>query len=233
MTPGGMGGFFHDLEERLGILYLPVTKWVMYICTAVFFAILFVPGPFLFHLLGASPDTTLYRFQLWQLITYAFMHGGFAHLLFNLFAFWMFGRRLEYRWGSQVYARFCTLAAIAAVGTHLGAMVLMGTPQATIVGLSGVCYAILFAYAFYYRDDVVLLYFIIPMKVKYFVAILGVLTLFSSFQASGSNVAHLTHLGGLIFGILFVRYPGLFDWFRLPVLPGRKKRKPGPRRFWE
>lgn len=228
----GVRGFFSDLEDRLGVTYRPVTKWVAYACLVAFVAVVFVPGRLLFDLLGASPANTLYRYQLWQLVTYALMHGGFGHLFFNLFTFWMFGRRLEYQWGSSTYLRFCLLAAMAAVGVHLGAMVLLGTPQATIVGLSGVCYAVLFAYAYYFRDEVVYLYFLLPVKVKYFAIGLGVLTLFASFQSSGSNVAHLTHLGGLVFGILFVRFPWLFDWFRLPSIGGgRGRRSRGPSRF--
>ncbi len=222
-----MRRYLSELDGLLGVVFSPVVKWVLYLCFGVFLLQVFTPPDWIPLLFGASVGTTLQRLWLWQLFTYAFVHGSFGHVFFNLFAFWMFGRRLEQRWGTTTFVRFCLVVAAGAVATHLGVMAAVGQPQAVIIGLSGVVYGVLFAYAWYYPDEVVLFNFLIPMKVKYFVGILGVLTLTSSFQSSGSSVAHLTHLGGLLFGFLFVRFPGAFDWIPVERWPWRRR---GPRR---
>ena len=101
-----------------------------------------------------------------------------------------------------------------------------------IIGLSGVIYGVMIACAMYYPDDIVYFQFLIPIKLKYLVAIMAVLTFLGSSQGS-SGIAHLTHLGGLLFGFLYVKFPGAFEW--IPVIRNPFRKKPriiDPRDRW-
>lgn len=240
-----MKNFFRELDTNLRRFLSPVVRWIVYICTGVFLLLVLAgavapgAGYFLVHFLGASVHDTLLRFHLWQLVTYAFVHASFGHLFFNLLALYFFGQRLEFRWGSAQFARFCVIVGAGAVLTHLVVVGLLSLTQGAstapvIVGISGVVYGVMLACAMYYPDDVVYIYFLVPVKLKYLVAIMGVFT-FLSASSQGSNIAHLTHLGGLLFAFLYVKTPRLFDW--VPVVrhwPWRKKRPEfvDPRERW-
>ena len=180
------------------------------------------------YALGASLGSTIFRGQVWQLVTYAFVHGSFGHLFFNLFALWMFGKRLEGAWGSERFVRLCLAAALGAVLAQFVATAMLGHVDSRIIGISGVVYAVLVVYAMRYPDEVIYFNFFIPMKVKYFVALLGIMAFLSASGSSGGGVAHLAHLGGMVVGFLFVRFPRAFDSIPLPRL-GRSRR--GPSRF--
>jgi len=238
-----MRNFFRELDATLSNALAPVVKWIIYLCVGVFI-ISIVGGAFtmavpagIYHFFGASVSNTLQHFMLWQLVTYAFVHGGFGHLFFNLLALYFFGQRLEYRWGSSTFLRFCLIVGAGAVVTHLGVVSLLhvidGRPlDPVIIGLSGVIYGIMIACAMYYPDDIVYFQFFIPIKLKYLVAIMGILTLISSTQGN-SGIAHLTHLGGLLFGFLYVKFPRAFEWIPAPKNPFRKKpRYVDPRERW-
>lgn len=220
---------YREFDGNVSRFFTPVVKWLVYICVAVFLVeILVAPfiGPrFMFDVFGASAYRVVRNFWLWQLVTYMFVHGGFMHLLFNLFTLWMFGSRLEDRWGSERFLRFVIVVGMGAVLTHILASLTKGSlMMAPIVGISGVVYGILLVYAIYWPDDLIYFYGIFPMKVKYWVLFLGLMTLLASTDA-GSPVAHLTHLGGLLFGYLFIRFPGIFDRLPLPwrTRPGRRR----------
>ena len=224
---GDFGGYFRELDEILGVAFTPVLKWILYGCTGVFLAEIFL-GDLVVYALGASLKSTILGGQVWQLVTYAFVHGSFGHFFFNLFALWMFGKRLEGAWGSERFVRLCVAAALGAVLAQFVSSAALGRMDSRIIGISGVVYAVLVVYAMRYPDEVIYFNFLIPMKVKYFVALLGILAFFSATGSSGGGVAHLAHLGGMVVGFLFVRFPRAFDSIPLPRL-GRSRR--GPSRF--
>lgn len=238
-----MKKFFREMDMSLSGVFSPVVKWVVYMCVGLLlvniFAGAFAPGAVaaLFRWLGASVSDTILKGRVWQLVTYAFVHAGFMHLFFNMLALYFFGQRLEYRWGSAQFARFCIIVGSGAVLTHLGVVSLRhlvtGAPMhEVIVGFSGVIYGIMIACALYYPDDIVYLQFLIPIKMKYLVLVMGILTFLSASGTQG-NIAHLTHLGGLVFGFLYVKVPALFDWIPKPRIPFRKKEKfADPRDRW-
>lgn len=239
-----MKKFLRDLDANLSNALSPVVRWIIYLCTGVFLLMILAgavaPGApsFFYNFLGASVSDTIARFHLWQLITYAFVHVGFGHLFFNLLGLYFFGQRLEYRWGSPQFARFCVIVGAGAVLTHLCVVSLLhlltGAPMGdVIVGISGVVYGVMIACALYYPDDIVYFQFFIPIKLKYLVAIMAVLT-FISAGGGQSGIAHLTHLGGLLFGYLYVKTPKIFDWVpTMRTLPFRKKAKViDPRDRW-
>jgi len=233
-----------ELNEQMNSWFTPLIKWLVYICFAVFLVMFLSPGSVqaaIYRYFGASPGTTILRGMVWQLFTYAFIHASFTHIFFNLLALFFFGGRLEQRWGSATFTRFILVAAAGSVLVHLLVVFLrvyvFGGHDVflfdQIVGISGVVYACLIACAMYYPDDIVYFQFLIPIKLKYLVAILGLLTLLST-PRGGDSVAHLTHLGGFLFGYLYVKFPQAFDW--IPLLSFKKRRKqpefPDPRERW-
>jgi membrane associated rhomboid family serine protease len=219
-----MKKFFTDLDSQMKNWLSPVVRWIVYICAGVYLlTFLLAPSPrlmqWIFYTFGASPAFTIGHAYVWQLVTYAFVHVSFTHLLFNMIGLYFFGQRLEYRWGSREFLKFTIVVGIGAVLFHLLVSSLLslgqGLPPDVIVGISGVIFGVMAACALIYPDDIVYFQFLLPIKMKYFVVIMGVLTLIS-IPNSQSSVAHLTHLGGLGVGLIYVKYPWLFDWIKMP-----------------
>lgn len=154
------------------------------------------------HLLGLTPYY-FWRGFLWQPFTYMFLHGGFMHLLINMFILWMFGSPLESVWGSK---RFLTYYLICGVGAGvLNALVMPGSPIPT-VGASGAIYGLLLAFGLLFPNQLIFLYFLIPIKAKYFVIIIGVIEFFTAFSQPNSGIAHFAHLGGMVFGLIYLKW---------------------------
>ena len=154
---------------------------------------------------------------IYQTVSYMFMHANFTHLLFNMFALWMFGRVIEYDLGSKrflVYYLVCGVgAAVIQLGVNyaeIASLVAQGytyLPRFTTVGASGAVFGLLLAYGMLHPNNVVMLMFPpIALKAKWFVIIYGALELMGGVASSGSNVAHFAHLGGMLFGFLLLRY---------------------------
>lgn len=144
-----------------------------------------------------------YNFQVWQLITYQFMHGNFSHILFNMFALWMFGMEIENLWGSKKFLYFYLSAGIVAGLLHLFLSPLLGGGNAVTIGASGAVYGVLAAFALLFPNRYIFLYFFIPVKAKYLIA--GMILLeFLLVDSAGSGVAHLAHLGGALMGLIWI-----------------------------
>jgi membrane associated rhomboid family serine protease len=147
-----------------------------------------------------SPYRVWNQYYIWQLFTYMFLHGNFFHILFNLFSLWMFGNELESYWGSRrflFYFFFCGIGA--------GIFTVLFSPY-PVLGASGAIYGILLAFGWLFPNRPIYIYFLFPIRAKYMVVIFGLMELFSSASA-GSGIAHLTHLGGLVFGFFYMVYP--------------------------
>ena len=170
------------------------------------------------HYIGASD------FQPFQLVTYMFMHGNFAHLFFNMFALWMFGNTLERIWGPNRFLLFYFICGIGAGLTQelvqyvttlqdyanvnmSGHIIPMSEylNMLTTVGASGAVYGILLAFGMMFPNSTIYIYFAIPLKAKWFVLIYGIIELFSGFT-SVDNVAHFAHVGGMLFGLILILY---------------------------
>lgn len=144
--------------------------------------------------------------KVWQLASYMFLHGNFLHLLFNMIALWMFGSELEYLWGTKKFVKYYFFTGIGA-----GLTTLATTPGAIYptIGASGAVYGLLLAYGVIFPNRPILLYFLFPIPAKYFVMIFGAIALLSSLSGAHSGVAHFAHLGGLIFGWIYLKgFPG-------------------------
>jgi membrane associated rhomboid family serine protease len=180
-------------------------------------------------------------FRIYQLVTYMFMHGNFGHLFFNMFALWMFGNTLENIWGSKRFLLFYMVCGIGAglcqelvqyiqYATSLaqyetvnmsGRIISMDSylNMMTTVGASGAIYGLLLAFGMMFPDSRIYLYFLCPIKAKWFGIGYAVLELILGFQGV-DNVAHFAHLGGMLFGLLLILY-----WRKHPAGPDKNFRK--------
>ncbi len=199
-------------------VFPPVIKNLLIINVAVFFVQLIannltIGGKPLWYVLNLwfalNPVSEGYNFQVWQLITYQFMHGGFSHILFNMFSLWMFGMEIENIWGSKKFLYFYLICGIAAGLAQLFIAPLYSIPAITI-GASGAIFGVMIAFAMLFPDRYIFLYFLIPIKAKYLIGFLFVLELFWIGDA-GSNVAHLAHLGGAFAGLMFILFDKSID----------------------
>ncbi|MEW6510532.1 MAG: rhomboid family intramembrane serine protease [Bacteroidota bacterium] len=143
------------------------------------------------------------NFWPWQLITYMFMHGGFGHLFFNMLALWMFGMELEHNWGSRKFLLFYLLCGIGAGIANLLVAPLLGQAAPT-VGASGAVFGVLIAFGMLYPDRPIYLYFLLPVKAKYFIAAYIGIELFYGVTGTSDGIAHVAHLGGAAVGFLFI-----------------------------
>ena len=161
----------------------------------------------LFQMFGLIPHAVLQEYKLWQMFTYLFIHGGFIHILFNMFILWMFGKDLEVDWSKN---EFLIFYFVCGIGSGLISVLASMNSFVPIVGASGAIYGVLVAYGFTYPNKMVYLYGVFPLKVKYMVLGLGVIAFFASLSASQSNVSHITHLSGMIIGIIYILFN--FKW---------------------
>ena len=155
-------------------------------------------------------------FWPWQLASYSFLHGGFTHLLFNMFALWMFGMQIEQSWGSRRFGIFYFTCVIGAGLIQLLVIMIDPHPYPT-VGASGGVFGILLAFGMMFPDRPIYVYFLFPIKAKWLVIGYGVLELWAAVTGSQAGVANFAHLGGMLFGFLLIQY-----WRgKLPVRPKR------------
>jgi len=226
-------------------------------------------------------------FRPYQLVTYIFMHGSFAHIFFNMFALWMFGNTLENFWGAKKFLIYFIVTGIGAALLHytvhyfeiqptLNAlndyithpaadkfkeMFVSGTfnfssieakqtfqailddyqsqllsgetskalqtsvdfaleykkeflNAPVVVGASGSVFGLLLAFGMMFPNSMIYMYFLFPIKAKWFVILYGAIELFGAVnQSQSDNIAHYAHLGGMLFGFFLIKY-----WNR-----GRKK----------
>ena len=155
----------------------------------------------LFRTFGLVPSLVWSKFKIWQLFTYLFIHGGIFHIFFNMSVLWMFGKDLESQWGKMEFLLFYFVCGI---GAGLITVLFSVNSIVPIVGASGAIYGLLLAYGFTYPNQMVYLYGLVPIKVKYMVLGLGAIAFFASLSAGQSNVSHITHLSGMIIGLIFI-----------------------------
>jgi membrane associated rhomboid family serine protease len=152
------------------------------------------------------PSDVVTHFYLWQVVTYMFLHQGIGHILFNMLALWMFGTEFERLWGTQRFLQFYFFCGIGAGLCVIVGNYLFGHPDVATVGSSGAIYGILLASAVLWPDRQMMFYLLIPIKMKYFVAIIGAIAFLNSFNPS-NPVSEVAHLGGMLFGYLFLKTP--------------------------
>ena len=149
-------------------------------------------------------------FHLYQFITYMFLHGNFTHLFFNMFALWMFGCVIENVWGPKKFIFYYIACGIGAgLCQEIVQYISYGAfPVNSItIGASGAVYAILLAFGMTFPNERIFIFPLpVPIKAKWFVCIYAAIELFSAMSAYGDGVAHMAHLGGMLFGFLLITY---------------------------
>lgn len=148
---------------------------------------------------------------VWQFITFQFMHAGLLHIFFNAWAIYMFGREVEQAIGQKSYLTLYLVSGVIGGLFHCLAALLPGSYPAPVVGASAGVFGLLAAFALLYPERILMLFFVIPMKAKWLLAISGFIAVYGVLAPSG-NVAHAAHLGGLVSGIFFVRYAIHWHW---------------------
>lgn len=228
---------FEDLHRPLTAAgFRGAIKWII-IISGVMLVLQQFYGDLLIHYLGLIPEQVLHHSWGWQLITYAFLHGGLFHWLFNMFILWMFGRELEVRWGTAYFLRFFFVCSI---GAALCVLALSPHSQIPTIGASGGIFGILAAFAMVFPEAVLYLYFVVPVKAWQAVLLFGFIEFFAGLQGGGMGMGRFAHLGGMATGYLYLKscelfalrtsapWRGVRDWLRRPTF-----RRPKPVEFHE
>jgi membrane associated rhomboid family serine protease len=160
-------------------------------------------------ILGLRPAAVIHQLWIWQPFTYMFLHGGLLHILFNMLALWMFGTELERMWGTRYFVKFYFVTGIGAglltiLVSLLGFSVTNFIYAVPTIGASGAIYGLLLAYALYFPDRPIYMYFLFPVPAKVFVAIMGAIAFYASLAEAG-GIANATHLGGLVVGYAMLK----------------------------
>lgn len=192
----------------------PRVKFLMGACV-VGFLLQMAVGARVYYALGLVPALFWHKFFVWQLATYIFLHGGLFHLLFNLFALWIFGCEIERSMGS---GRFIQYFFITAIGAGICTVVFTPGLFVPVVGASGGIYGLLLAYAWFFPERYIYVWFLFPMKAKHFVLLFGAIEFWSSLGGTGSGIAHFAHLGGILFGLLYFNYYRIWKWIYFTYL---------------
>jgi membrane associated rhomboid family serine protease len=190
----------------------PVTRALLILNVAVF-ALQSFTGPLLIRPFALWPPASLQYpgapgFEIWQLLTYGFLHGSLTHLFFNMFALYMFGGEIERLLGTR---RFVTYYLVCVVGAAVAQLVVtsnMNSPPVPTVGASGGVFGLLLAFGMTFpQRRIMLLFPPIPMPAWVFVTLYGLLELYLGVTGSGQGVAHFAHLGGMVAGfVLLLRW---------------------------
>ena len=187
--------------------------WLLGINTAIFLLIgllgmLRVPAEsFADFYLGLVPAYVVQHGWIWQVLTYSFIHFGFMHWFGNMLGLWMFGASIEQAWGSRRFLELFFLGVLGAAVTTVALSYahILGNPFQPTVGASGGVFAVLMAFGMLFADnEIMMIPFPFLIKAKYFIGILIVVTLALA-MTGGGNVAYVAHLGGLLFGYLYVK----------------------------
>ncbi|HEY1757015.1 MAG TPA: rhomboid family intramembrane serine protease [Bryobacteraceae bacterium] len=157
----------------------------------------------IFSVLALTPSEVVKSLYIWQLATFLFLHNGIWNILWNMLALWMFGKELEIMWGTRRFLRFYFLCGCGAGVCVVLAEYLAGNPNAPTIGSSASIYGILAASAALWPEREILFIFF-PMKMKYFVILIGAIDFLISYNAGIGQIALLT---GLVFGLLYVKSP--------------------------
>lgn len=199
-------GFSYSGFFSTGVKWLLVSNITLFV---IYYFSVIGGYAWLFHPFGLIPQDVVYHFAIWQFVSYMFLHDplGFGHILFNMLALWMFGSDLEQLWGTRRFLNYYFLCGIGAGLCVVIANLIFNGDQLNTrtIGASGAIYGLLLAFGMTYPDRQILMSFLFPIKAKYFVMIMGAIAFMSSFGGSGSGVSNVAHLGGMLFGYVYLK----------------------------
>ncbi len=185
----------------------PAVQWLIVMNVAIYFLqITIVSSVDMYGALGFEMKN-LEEKRWWTIVTYMFVHGGFWHLLMNMMMLGTFGPRIEHAWSAPGAERRSFVAYYICCG--LGGLLFhfVFARNGLLIGASAAILGVMLAYAMRWPDDELLLFFVIPVKVKWMVVFLGGFNLLMGMGGVGGGTAYLAHVGGLIFGWLYLRTP--------------------------
>ena len=205
-------GFNFNWSFPRGVKWLIIANVAIYL---VYFFGSFIQGDEIFGFLKLVPSQVI-RGAIWQPVTYLFLHslGGPGHILFNMLALWMFGAPIEEAWGTRRFVNYYFLCGVGAGLCVVVANLLWGNPNQVTLGASGAIYGLLLAFGMLFPEQEILVFFLVPIKAKYMVMIFGAIAFVFSFQPN-STVSNLAHLGGMVFGFIYIRTQ--FAWKKRAV----------------
>ena len=203
-----MGLYYGGSDSRFAVRMTDAVKWLI-VANAVIFLLQQVcrmtfGGDYLALFFGLNSHAVL-RGMLWQPATYMFLHYDLFHLLFNMFALWMFGSSIEAVWGPRPFLQYYLFTGVAA--GLLSLLVSIGV-NVTTIGASGAIFGILVAFGMLFPDRVVLVFFFFPMLARNFVILFAAIELYMTVVSGphGGGVARFAHLGGMLFGYLYLKF---------------------------
>ena len=179
-----------------------LTPWVkrLLIANVVVFFITMVNQDFFFRWFAFAPSQVLTH--PWGALTYMFLHGDLMHLFVNMLVLFFFGPPLEARWGSTEFIKYYFICGLGGVALSFV------FASAWIVGASAAIYGLMLALALNWPEAPIYIWGIFPVKAKWLVGLLFVVSLMSAFGGGGGNIAHFAHLGLMLFGFLLLLYWG-------------------------
>jgi len=199
----------------------PVTRALLIANVAIYLVQMLTGDLLIAHFalwpLGPSPYSDV-SFEIWQVVTYAFLHGSLTHIAFNMLALWMFGGPIERLFGSRPFALYYFVCVIGAAVAQLLVVAYSTGGFYPTLGASGGVMGLLLAFGMMYPQARVMALFLpIPIPAWLFVILYGALELFLGVTGTQAGVAHFAHLGGMAIGFVMIQY-----WRgRLPVKPRR------------
>jgi membrane associated rhomboid family serine protease len=205
-TRARRSGFSYSGFFSTGVKWLLISNITLFV---IYYFSVIAGYAWVFRPFGLVPGDVLRHFAIWQFGSYMFLHDpyGFGHIFWNMLALWLFGRDLEELWGTKRFLNFYLLCGVGAGVCVVVANLLFNSDNLNTptIGASGAIYGLLLAFGMIYPDRVILMNFLFPIKAKYFVMIMGAIAFMSSFGGSGSGVSNVAHLGGMLFGYLYLK----------------------------
>ena len=193
----------------------PGIKNLLYANGAVYLLLILNPniGNFIFSQFAFKPYDIYSSFKIWQFVSYMFLHdpGSFMHILFNMFALWMFGADLEREWGTREFLKYYFITGIGGAVFYL---IFSTNPMIPMVGASGGVLGVLLAFALRFPDrELIIFPVMFPVKAKYVVIFYGIISFIGSLGTMGDGVAHAAHLGGMVVGYIYLKF--WYQFFKL------------------
>lgn len=183
----------------------PITR-ALILANASVFVVQVLAGDYIMYRLALWPISSPV-FHFWQLFSYAFVHGSFTHLFFNMFGLYMFGSEVEQVLGARRFLIYYFVSIIGAALLHMMVTFWMGGAMVPTVGASGGVFGVLLAFGMFFpQRRILLLIPPIPMKAWVFVTLYGLIELAMGVLGTQQGVAHFAHLGGMLSGFLLLTY---------------------------
>lgn len=183
---------------RVGIT--PAVQWLIAISVAIYFLQLTVVDPKdMIPFLGFEAGDLWERW--WTSVTYMFVHAGFWHVALNMYMLFLFGPRVEREWSAGEFTRYYLLCGLGGLLLHL----VFFRDGALLIGASAAVFGVALAYARRWPDDEIYLFAVIPLKVKWWIALLVLVDLVSGLSSERTGIAHFAHLGGFLTGYFYLR----------------------------